>query len=59
MIKNYDAYLIISIIITAFLYLLGFVLDNSFLKFVQGFSTAIVVEFIFLKVRNKRHFKAN
>ncbi len=59
MIRNYDAYLILLIIITTLLYLLDLVFDGSFLKFVQGFSTALVVELIILKIRNKRHFKAN
>lgn len=54
MFKKDDVALIFSIIITLSLYFLGLILDNSVLRFMQGFSTAIVIDIIIQKIRNIR-----
>ena len=54
MFKKDDVALIFSIIITLSLYFLGLILDNSVLIFIQGFSTAIVIDIIIQKIRNIR-----
>ena len=54
MFKKDDVALIFSIIITLSLYFLGLILDNSVLRFIQEFSTAIVIDIIIQKIRNIR-----